>query len=126
MQYLPAHWASFGNNSLICVPGTLVAIGFSSPRIFSGAAGFKSQVSSCGGTPVKKRNRQRFARPKLAATARVCVGSPRERRPLRSEESHDEKGHECATSFPFTTRGPRSHAFSLATIGRSANSLAIT
>ena len=43
--------AIFGINSVTWKPGSLVAIGLNSPRISSGASGFGSMVSSCGGPP---------------------------------------------------------------------------
>ena len=39
------HRASFGNSSQISRPGTLVLIGLYSPRISTGASGFKSHIS---------------------------------------------------------------------------------
>src|SRR5262249_10539344 len=44
-------------------PATRVAIDFSSPRTSAGASGLGSNVSSCGGPPVRNRSTQRFARP---------------------------------------------------------------
>ena len=38
--------AIFGKISLICMPGTLVLIGWNGPRTSAGAFGFGSQVSS--------------------------------------------------------------------------------
>ena len=46
--------ASCGSNSQISMPGTLVAMGLNSPRISTGASGFKSIRSWCGGPPDRK------------------------------------------------------------------------
>src|SRR5438034_1109892 len=64
MQYLSAWRARFGQSSPMCMPGTVVEIGRSSPRISAGGFGFKSKVSSCGGPPVRKSRTQRLALPK--------------------------------------------------------------
>src|SRR5262249_43993499 len=85
MQYLWAWRASRGKSSLMRMPATLVAIGRSSPRISAGASGLRSQVSSCGGPPVRNNSTQRFALPKPvefavvegAAEMELAIDSPR-------------------------------------------------
>ena len=76
-----ACWASLGNSSLNCTPGKRVAIGDSSPRIPAGACGFGSNVSICGGPPIKNSSKQRFARPNVGSAASspatICRGNPR-------------------------------------------------
>jgi len=47
--YLSAIVASFGINSRISSPGTFVRIGSNSPRTSTGALGFMSNMSMCGG-----------------------------------------------------------------------------
>ena len=44
----------YGKCSENCTPGTLVAIGWNSPRISTGAAGFMSHVSRWLGPPFRK------------------------------------------------------------------------
>src|SRR5688572_17965132 len=63
MQNLSACAASLGNSSETWMPATLVAIGLNSPRISAGASGLGSNVSCCGGPPVRNRTTHRFARP---------------------------------------------------------------
>lgn len=55
--------ASCGNNSVNRILESRVGIVLNSPRISAGASGFGSNVSSCGGPPVRKSNTQRFAFP---------------------------------------------------------------
>jgi hypothetical protein len=43
--------ACCGKCSLICTPGTLVAIGLNSPLNSAGASGFRSYMSMCDGPP---------------------------------------------------------------------------
>ena len=61
---LSATFATRGNSSQKCMPGTFVRMGSNSPRISSGASGFGSKVSCCGGPPPRKRIIQDLARPK--------------------------------------------------------------
>ena len=61
---LSATFATRGKSSQKCIPGTLVRMGSNSPRISSGASGFGSKVSCCGGPPPRKRIIQDLARPK--------------------------------------------------------------
>ncbi len=54
MEYLSAILAIMGSSSPIWMPGTLVGIGLTLPRIFAGASGFGSNISCCGGPPGMK------------------------------------------------------------------------
>ena len=53
-QNLSETWASRGRCSLISRPGVRQAIGRNGPRIFSGASGLRSKVSSWLGPPNRK------------------------------------------------------------------------
>ena len=60
---------SLGQCSVISTPGARVAIGLNSPRIPSGALGFKSNVSIWLGAPVRKTRINDLARGDSAAGA---------------------------------------------------------
>src|SRR5216684_7037377 len=47
-------WASKGKCSLINIPGEWVTMGLHSPRIESGASGFRSKLSCCDRPPERK------------------------------------------------------------------------
>ncbi len=52
--------ARLGRTSLICKPGTALAIGWNSPRTSAGAVGLGSNVSRCDGPPDSQISTQFF------------------------------------------------------------------
>ena len=68
--------AVFGINSPMSRPGVCEAIGFKSPRTSSGASGFGSQVSCCGGPPSRNSMMQAFGFLAIGASrAAIIFGS---------------------------------------------------
>ena len=53
IENLSANLARRGKNSQMSIPGTLVRIGRNSPRYSAGASGFMSNMSRCGGPPLR-------------------------------------------------------------------------
>src|SRR5262245_58249874 len=102
MQNLSACRASRGKSSLMRTPGTEGAIGFNSPRISAGASGLRSQVSSCGGPPVRKSNTHRFARANPASAVDE-VGA------ARNQHGRDSPRHPSAPTRKKSRRDVPSH-----------------
>ena len=75
---------NFGANRVLrgidldIAPGSFVAIGASSPRISTGAAGLGSNVSICGGPPIRNRSTHRLARPKCESNESAAAIAERE------------------------------------------------
>ena len=92
-----------GSVSQMRMPGTFVAMDLKVPRISSGASGFGSNVSCCGGPPLRKMITHDFARPNEADfcpgkfTARTrCSKSPVSdipRQPSPPTRSHSRRCH---------------------------------
>mgnify|MGYP006162324325 CR=1 FL=1 len=66
-------FASFGKCSQIQMPGTLVGMGLNSPRMLSGASGFKSHRSMWLGAPQLKIKMTDLALPLVAAAVRLML-----------------------------------------------------
>ncbi len=70
---LSVSFASFGNSSLRCSPGTFVWIGWNGPRTSRGASGFGSNVSRWLGPPTMLMKMQLFAVPSGARAFAAAI-----------------------------------------------------
>src|SRR5262245_55828350 len=98
-------FASFGKCSQIWMPVTLVLIGLNSPRISTGAPGFRSTMSWCGGPPERKTMMTDLCELRTPAllSARSNSGNvspPRPRAPIRRNSRRDRPAQKDACGLP--------------------------
>ena len=105
--------ARFGKTSLICKPGTDVAIGLNSPRTSAGASGLGSNVSRCDG-PTRQPDQDAVL--DLGASRRPSAGQGPEPEPVVQTQSprnpsepdggsRDGSGHDTAVRLADSGHG---------------------
>ena len=96
--------ATFGINSQIRRPATFVAIGLNSPRTSTGASGFRSIVSRCGGPPSRWMLMTDLADPAIPAAASASSRSASVRPPRPSAPAVEEVAPADAAPGRFAER----------------------